>query len=279
MRTFHLAALAFTLGTFAATGLASAQDGSTHALETDDPAAGANALGPGECTPPVDEKTPVDPNQPEELLAPPMDDDRTNVAEILGVTALSLWTATAWIGAPASLIALGPGDIGPGEAAVLTATNLLGIGTLGAGFGLIGAGGAMFIIGTLGYVFTLGYWDGAGAYAMGGVAIAGVGALLAFVVAPLVFTLNAWAVDSLFGQRPDNLFAASAALVTGSFAGAFGGFYIADLLVDFDDYPALAIAAIVGTSLLVGNVAYATTRRITEDERAPVMVILPPIVF
>lgn len=230
------------------------------------------------------EQSAEDPAAPDDFAAQPPEPsvgnegDKTEALEVVGVTALSVWTVGAFVGSPVALVALSDGQVGPGEAMLLTATNLLGVGTLGLGFAVMGAGAAMVIIGSLGYLFTFGYWDEAAAMAAGGLAMMGVGALLSFVAAPLVFTLNTWLVDGGYGDEPDNVFASSAALIGGTLMGAIGGYYLTDLLIDFEDHPVLGVFAIIGTSLLVGNVSYALTRRATDDGPAAV-IFLPPITF
>jgi hypothetical protein len=218
--------------------------------------------------------------EPEASLAPRVEpEEEGGVLETVGVVGLSAWTISAFVGAPVSLIAVSGGDVGVGEALLLTTTNLLGVGTLGLGFAVMGAGAAMMVIGALGYVITFGFWEEGAAVAMTGLVIGGVGALLTFVVAPLVFTLNNWLVDSSYGSRPNNIFLASGAMILGSLAGGAGGFYLADLLVDIDEWPVLTTFAVIGTSLLVGNISYAMTRRVTDKPGPTAVILLPPIVF
>ncbi len=270
MLTLALLLLAFTAGQAAAQSL---ED-----LESDRPDAEFDSEGDddqGQSSP--DEAGASRPQ--ERPLAPRVEPDDSEVLEAAGVVALGFWTLSAWVGSPVALIAITEGDIGTSEALVLSATNLLGVGTIGVGFAVMGVGAAMALIGALGYLFTLGYWDEAAAIAMSGLVIAGVGALLTFAVAPVVFTFNAWLVDGAYGSRPKNIFLASGALIAGSVLGGVGGFYVANLLVDIDDWPVLTIFAALGTSLLVGNISYAMTRRATDAEGPRAVFILPPVTF
>lgn len=195
----------------------------------------------------------------------------------LGTATLGVWSAGTLLGSPLVLTAISD-DISLGEASLLSLTNMLGVGALGGGFAAMGIGGAMAVIGGLGYMLTLGNWDDAAAFAGSGLAIAGVGALSTFVIAPLIFGLNASVVDGSLGERPDNLFFPTLSLFLGSAAGGIGGYYMGKLLTKENTF--LMVLSTVGTSLLVGNLAYALTREAfdsDEESAAPPMMVATPL--
>ena len=230
-------------------------------------------------------ETPSSPEvAPSEAVSPPeyveAEPDKGSATETLAAVTLGAWSLGTFVASPLTLVALAD-DIDLGEAALLSLTNLLGVGVLGAGFGVMGAGAALMLIGTIGVIISFGTWgDAAGAIAAG-LTMVGVGALMTFVLAPLVFTLNTTVVDGELGEKPGSLLVPTVSLILGSAAGGVGGYYIADLLVDYDDHPVLSILSIVGTSLLLGNLSYVLVREVFDDNdpKDVVMVATPVLAF